>query len=309
VTVANDFATLFQGNPAATGTEEGGCDRSHRPHDERINDHLGSGEPIGIYPMVHEHLTDKWWVWFSAVDFDEGEEISRRHATALAEALRLVGLTGWVERSRSKGYHVWLYHQRPVEAVVARHALLWVCEVVNVPTKEVNPKQVSLQPGQLGNYIRIPYPGYGAMPDIMPPRLERRVVLSPSTGLPLSLSAFVRQAMASRATPEQIAEVAARYKPPVRHVPRHTPETLDLDVEELLEQVPKVARKIWHEGPLPGGDRSSAMFKLASLIWEADVLSYDDTYTLLQAAPWQKFQGRADEDTRIHAVLGRVWGT
>lgn len=315
MTLIEDFATLFDGNPAATGTEQGGCDRTPVAHHERIRQHLHEGPPIGIYPMrwgtplFARDLEPTWNVRWGMVDYDEGDEVSLRHALQLRDALRVTGITGWVERSKSKGFHVWVFAIDYVPAADMRNALLWVSDAVGTPTKEVNPKQYELNEDQLGNYARLPYPGFGAMATAMPPKLERRVVLHPATGLPMSLADFTKQAMATRVSEARLAELAARYKPPVKHVRTFEPfkGDVDADIEELLESAPRLARKIWREGPLDGGDRSSAMFKLASLIYEDDSLSYEETFALLAAAEWNKFHGRSDHDLRITNVLDRIW--
>ena len=162
-----DFMALFDGNHAAVGTEEGGCLRwpDQLPMladvwwECMVKDHLtGEHSPIGVYPMVHSDAG--WQVKWGCVDFDEGETQSLVYARNVANALKAMGVQGWIERSRSKGYHVWVFAEEWVPADLMREALLGVCQVVDAPTREINPKSSGFDnPATLGNYVRIMYPG------------------------------------------------------------------------------------------------------------------------------------------------------
>lgn len=175
-----EFANLFQGRTDAVGTEAGGCIRlpGEWAVQRAIDLHLGHGgkDAIGIYPMRlfpmakatgsgefvrAEDATNEaeWRVHWGCIDFDEGEEISLVHARNVRTALQQLGLTSWIERSRSKGFHVWLFADEWVPARTMRRALLAACQLVDAPTKEINPKQEELNDDQLGNYVRLSHPG------------------------------------------------------------------------------------------------------------------------------------------------------
>ena len=149
--MSDTFITLFQGNPAVIGTEEGGCDRS--PHKTtadhmawwvtQMQQHLDGGPQAGVYPMVQ--TSDGFVVHWGCIDVDEGEEASLIHASNIVTVLRKFGVTGWIERSRSKGYHVWVFAQDWVPAQLMRHALLAAAQIAQAPTREINPKQSTLQ--------------------------------------------------------------------------------------------------------------------------------------------------------------------
>lgn len=313
--IVGQFAELFEGSESATGTEEGGCDRTPTTHEARIAQHLGDGPPIGIYPMAQVLFADRstgWGVKFGCVDFDEGEDKSYADATKLQSALAVVGVTSWVERSRSKGYHVWIFCTDWVRAEAMRNALLYVSSIVDTPVKEVNPKQVTLEDGQLGNYIRLPFPMALAASDFEitfgPPDDTRRVVIA-QDGHPMSVSVFASRALNSRVAPSAIEAIAARYTPPQRPIRERVEHDWDdEDVDELISQLTKYERHIWRNGAYEGGDRSKAMYKLCSLLYENhDDLDRSEAFAILKAMPDNKFRGRADEALRINRIIDTVW--
>lgn len=78
----------------------------------------------------------------------------------------------WIETSRSKGYHVWVFPQVAIPAQIMRAAGQYAIYAADLPEKtEVNPKQAEvwsyLIPGQapswfrsgIGNTVRLPYSG------------------------------------------------------------------------------------------------------------------------------------------------------
>lgn len=166
--LSEDFMSLFEGRPDAVGTEEGGALR--RPADAmpwwwsaQISKHLDGTAPCGVYPLVPDvapQVTPMWLVKWGCIDFDEGDTESWTHAWNVHEVLHQLGVASWVEKSRSKGYHVWVFLQDWMEARLVREALLGACQVVDAPTKEINPKSVGFDdPATLGNYVRLCYPG------------------------------------------------------------------------------------------------------------------------------------------------------
>ena len=111
-----NFAQLFRGGRVAKDdgdfrpwqTADGG----YIPADGKdflivVEDHLKDSPAIGVYPLVAQD--DGIKVWWGCVDFDEGIEESYIHAKNLREVLKQLGVTSWVERSRSKGFHVWVF--------------------------------------------------------------------------------------------------------------------------------------------------------------------------------------------------------
>jgi hypothetical protein len=314
-----DFAALFAGNRTAYGSEDGGCIRQPVTI-LTYRQHLHKGPYIGIYPMLPSiaRLTPNgaedagWSVCWGCVDFDEGDEPSLIHAQNLTALLGRLGVQAWIERSRSKGYHVWVFASEWVPARTMRRALLWATEAVGAPTREVNPKAEELQPGQLGNYVRLPYPGWGEGLHVQPPTHERRVMLWSSSLRPIALYSFLRAALASRVDQTTLEGLAGRYRAnerPMQPTKAEWAEPSD-DVEELLSDLSPYARKIWREGPLDGAPegRSGALYKLAARIAEEGRLSPIECKTVLQTAEWNKYIGRFDEDRRLQEIIDKVYG-
>lgn len=172
--VVSRFAWLFAGREDAHGLDGGGCSRV--PPDYAA--HLRDGPGIGIYPMVPRlsppdgsgvgHL--EWVVRFGCVDLDVQREGKRRwdydtteqgHVAAfnLKRACNALGMEAWVELTRSRGFHVWVFAEEWVPASWMRRALLVACQVADVPPTEVNPKSEGFaEPETLGNYVRTVYP-------------------------------------------------------------------------------------------------------------------------------------------------------
>lgn len=207
--MSHTFMNLFQGNPAVVGTEQGGCERS--PHKDltghmewwvdQIQQHLDGGPQAGVYPMVQ--TPTGFVVHWGCIDVDEGEEASLIHARNLVTVLRKFNVTGWIERSRSKGYHVWVFAQDWVPAQLMRHALLAAAQIAQAPTREINPKQSTLADGAVGNYVRLPYPGDNPGADE-----HRRMVLDHT------VDEFVTAAEATAVGAPALEPLAALYKAP-----------------------------------------------------------------------------------------------
>lgn len=118
---------------------------------DRLVDHLFGEQPIGAYNL----RSDSTVMW-SATDIDV-ENLD--WALWLMDVWYYYGMNPIIERSRSKGYHLWLFHPEPVEAETARKAWQWVHQVAEVPATEVYPKQVKGEK-TFGNCIRLPYGNY-----------------------------------------------------------------------------------------------------------------------------------------------------
>lgn len=304
------FCELFDGRQDHIGTEEGGS----RPTDAvaAMRDHLlGTQSPIGIYPLVHSHATG-WVVKWGCVDFDEGEETSLEEARRLIVVLDHVGVTGWLERSRSKGYHVWVFLGEWVEAWVVRRGLLAACTIAKVSLKEINPKSEGFEAtAQLGNYVRLPYPGaLSEYPPNVWDAVHRRVVLDADyPDVPFELRNFL-EAATHNAGIGRLRELAAKYQPPKTVSNR---EVVDIDEGELEDAIKRVTvrqRHILMDGPKEGRDRSSTLYWLAQMLVEEGMHTYDECVALVRWADerWgQKFVDRHDADLRYREMVDKAW--
>ena len=144
------FATLFTGRTDAYGTEKGGC--VHQPPDYKR--HLSGTCLMGVYPLL-----DDGTVHFGAVDVDKKDapDQGRGIADQIQAGLGSLGLMSYLERSRSKGWHVWVFFDAPVQAEPVKRLLKRVSAQCGLPQAEIFPSQVVSK--NLGHYIRLPYPG------------------------------------------------------------------------------------------------------------------------------------------------------
>ncbi len=290
----NEYIELFRGRGDCYGSWEGGCVKKPLTR-ELFLQHLEGTELIGVYPNVGTQV-----VW-GCSDFDYADPTD---AINLCLALDAVGLNPWLERTR-RGWHVWLFADTLVPAADMRNAFLAAHQVINVHPKEVNPKQTELAHGQVGNYVRLPYPGGLA---------ERRMVrvASADTGahivVPLSLEDFVEHAITSRVTASQIAEVASYYTPP----PAPTIQIRDAlgDVGTAAAMLTPLGKVIYRDGPIEGRDRSSAITHLAYECQRA-ALSPSDALLVLQEADWRwgKYMSRgASGERELLKLVERAYG-
>jgi hypothetical protein len=289
------FASLFEGRKDAFGLDVGGCARGAIDYES----HLRHGIAIGVYPMVNDHV--KW----GCVDFDisaanhptydfEFEAEAHDAALDLVNVLRHLGITGWVERTRSFGRHVWVFASEWVPARTMRRALLVASAVAETPVREVNPKQETLGEGQLGNYVRLPYPG------VPIGRRDSRYIYD---GVyQRALSGFVHEAYVSRSTAGELEQAASLYvepEPVLRHVSKgnHVTGVFPAYVTRMIE-----------EGPFEGTDRSSFLFRLANKCYEANMSEEDAAEAVDQAASnCGKFDDRRDRDRQIDSIIRKVY--
>jgi hypothetical protein len=319
---------LFLGNPRAVGTEEGGC--------ERLDiDEAGLGEwraavwnhfhgertPIGVYPMVNDDQ-GRWWVRWGCIDYDMGEPDSLIHAWNTQRVLERFGITSWIEVSRSKGHHLWVFASEWVPAATMRRALGATQQMLGIPLKEVNPKQETLgldkegRP-QLGNYVRLPYPGAlgdnagGITAD------GRREVLfgnDPAHLFHLFAEQFAREAHASRVSAEQLAPLVERYQPPPEAAAFDTPppEHLTGLVSQWQPHLNGLAYTIWRDGPSAGSDRSTTLARLAYKIAEQTTppIPPEACFAFLEDLDRRigKFVGRTDRDEQLEKMVARAYG-
>lgn len=310
------FARLFKGRMDAYGTEEGSCERVPQwtwpTYLEKISGHIdGTAPPIGVFPMCPDSERE-WVTYWGCVDFDEGEERSLIHAQNLSTVLDACEITCWIERSRSKGYHVWVFCEEAVDVARMRHALLAACDLARAPIKEINPKSEGFYQfdesgtkrpdwSKVGNYVRLPYPhGWEA---------NHRRCMVDIEGYPIPLKTFIAVAYPSRCTDADLDMLVNMYHPIQTHAefrPVDVTTTLDSGLPST-DKLNARAYKTWLEGPFDGRDRSSALWKLANEIYKSGY-SYEHAVLLVNDADkrWGKHHQRGDED-RLVKMLAKVY--
>lgn len=305
------FCDLFDGNRSAVGTENGGC--LHLSFQEgwvhAMERHLrhGGDDAIGVYPLRYFPYTAHvgWYVKWGCVDWDDGDEESYAHAFNVQQLLKRFGVTGWLERSRSKGWHLWVFAQDWTPAWIMRRGLLMACKLVDAPTREINPKaEGSDDPTFLGNYIRLVYPGWLGGPDRLV-SFERRVVVD-DEGCEMSLWDFMRYAPHQRGI-GRLQALAEAYKPPAPIIQHEVRQIDDTAVQAALGRCRGLTDLFITEGPRSRG-RSEWLFILGQQLVKDGLHSYDEMVALLtyaDAMHGEKFTHRRDAEQRYAEIIDK----
>lgn len=302
------FGSLFRGRLDAYGTDDGGCFRPATCEDEdvylvRVENHLSGVCPMGVYPVVDDG--GGWVCRWGCVDFDGHRDGDvEGHAWNVHNVLAALGVTSWVERTRSgNGFHVWVFAKGWTPIKVMRDALLAACQIVGAPMKEINPKQYDLAEGQLGNYVRLPYAGDGRV-------AEGRNVILPAPALPpYNVGTFALLAWSGCADMADLEAVAALYRPPVKVRPPAPVRPSGGRTGGPERELGGLAFTIWRDGPLDSGDRSDTLFHLASIMREEGRLTFAEALSLLIDADtrWGKFMQRPNGEQYLERLLEKAW--
>lgn len=292
--VVGMFTTLFRGRGDVYGHEEGRCVKEPLTHDV-FKQHLEGVQAIGVYPMVP--INNVHHVVWGCSDIDIEDLAGARK---IQSALSAVKVVSFVERSRSKGYHVWVFAEEVVPASDMRRMLLCAHQVAEYPAREVNPKQETLATGQYGNYVRLPYFNAEDMTDS-----HRRILNEHNE--PMSLQDFVELAVVSKTPTNIISELAKLWQEPVA---QHT--VLDLSqsvsVKEALAQLSPLGKVIWRDGPLPTKDRSTTLARLGHECVRSCMSPSETKIVLVDADKrWGKYHLRPNGELEIDKLVVRVF--
>lgn len=285
------FITLFRGRGDAYGAWEGRSVKEALTRQHYV-EHLAAGPHIGVYPCVPVNGTTMCVWGCTDIDYDGPED-----AWLLYGALKAVGVHSWVEKTR-RGYHVWVFATELVTAKDMRRMFLAAHQVTELNPKEVNPKQESLLPNQLGNYVRLPYPAQGEL---------ERFMVRPDGGT-IGLQAFVERALEARVTPDKVASLAEYYRPPQIDLSGVLPPTGS--IVEIARILTPLGRAIFRDGPLEGRDRSTTLTHLAHECRKAS-LNPTDALMILEDADlrWGKYLKRGlSGQQELLKLLERAYG-
>lgn len=152
------FKSLFMGLRNVYGTYDTKTGRVRQVKDavtdNVIHTHLTGKQSYGVYLLTGDRTGAL------AVDFDEDELCLPISFVARA---RRYDMSAYIERSKSKGYHVWIFFEK--QGILARKARLVAQKILSdmgKPTTEVFPKQDALVDGvSYGNFIHAPL--FGAL--------------------------------------------------------------------------------------------------------------------------------------------------
>lgn len=199
------FTALFGGRTDAYFESMGKGGRAVRAQVtcRTFADHLAGAMQIGTYPVIDAAMC-RW----GCIDIDMADNDARAYELAddVKSAWTFFGVHTWIERSRSKGYHVWCFAEDWVPAGVMRDAGRWVAKLAELdPKTEINPKNAApwLTTNGLVNTVRTPYPG-----DAPPGRMA--VIDEHAT--PIPLEDFVNAAYTARAKHDVLSRLSASMR-------------------------------------------------------------------------------------------------
>ena len=230
------FASLFRGLPDAWGTITGQCVKE-KVTLEHYRRHLYGKVSLGIYPLRR----DCQCRWF-AVDIDRDDIVQ---AIALINQFAALGFNGgvYLERSKSKGFHVYAF---PSDWVPARDVrLIARCALKQVgfpPSTEIFPKQDSIGPDAFGNYLNLPYFGPNN-------KAGRRMILALKSLAPIPLIEWLHMV--------QVFPVNA-LPLVLENLPREDPKPKQGHIQEEIVGM--------LQEPLAVGERRPTLIKLAGYL-------------------------------------------
>lgn len=147
------FRRCFAGLPHVYGTygpRTGQVRQVKQPvTDSVVLAHLQGRQPYGVYLLVEDHTRAV------AVDFDTPDPVP---AMAFVAAAHHYGMAAYIERSKSKGHHVWVFFDDAgVLAAKARRVVRHILAEIDHPQTEVFPKHDVLNTHTTyGNFINAP---------------------------------------------------------------------------------------------------------------------------------------------------------
>ena len=152
------YRGLFSGLPQAYGTYDPSTGRVRQVKepvtDKELLAHLRGEQPYGVYLLMGDT------VHALAVDFDDDELCL---PLAFRAGAKRYNTFSYIERSKSKGYHVWMFfEEKGVPARKARLVAASVLAYIGQPDTEIFPKQDALnEHTSYGNFINAPL--FGAL--------------------------------------------------------------------------------------------------------------------------------------------------
>jgi len=147
------FAGLFQGLRTAYGTY---CPETgkHRQVKQMVKKttlyrHLKGIEPFGFYPLVGNATR------IGVVDFDNHDP---EHPLGFIIRAHHFGLASYLEKSKSKGYHAWIFFSKAgVPAKKVRLVIQYILDEIDCSETEIFPKQNRIvNKNSYGNFINAP---------------------------------------------------------------------------------------------------------------------------------------------------------
>ena len=191
------FQDCFAGLRQVYGTYDLNTGRARqvkRPvNDEVVLRHIRGFEPYGVYLLVGDETRAV------VADFDD---VNPDPPLGFVRKAAHYGLPAYLERSKSKGWHAWIFTELPgVSAAKVRLVVKAILADIGAPHTEVFPKQDRLTGStRYGNFIHAPL--FGALvPE------DRTVFVDPERGLRTYADQWGLLANVRRVTASQLDEI------------------------------------------------------------------------------------------------------
>jgi len=274
------FKDLFAGLQEVYGTYDPETGKVHQEKksvtDEVILSHLRGERPYGVYLLTGATTRAL------AIDFDQARlELPVSYVAAASR----YGLSAYIERSKSKGYHVWMFFEsNGVSAYKARLIAKKILAEMGAGETEIFPKQDALTNGvSYGNFINAPL--FGAL---VPQ--GRTVFVDPTTPTEVYPDQWELLERVQRPTERDLDAVIERYRLGALDSPPARPGNCSKAGPDVSPfGLPPCARKILTEG-VSAYQRVSC-FRLAVHL-RRNGIPYDLALVVLKA--WAKKNRPAD---------------
>ncbi len=293
---ANLVSELIKGRNDAHGAGEGICIKE-KVTNEVIKGHLTGKKRIGRYPLAPDIMDGTGTYWL-CLDIDEPDTNIVLEALGSIEGL---GFTAYLEKSKSKGWHIWIFFSEPVKASYTRALGQYVAECVarefEGTTVEIFPKQNSLANMQFGNYVNLPLFGLDV-------KEGKTVFVNPENGFKPFDNQWEVLSNIIKVTPEElhdIIESEGLETPEEELAPETEAEVETGDYSNMLPCVPKMMQGV------SKGCRDIVAFTLAKHFRIEKKFPQEATLAILQM--WnQKNEPSLDSNTINQKVASAYTG-
>ena len=271
---ANLVSELIKGRADAYGAGKGMSIKENVTN-EVIKGHLTGKKRIGRYPLSPEILDGAGTYWL-CLDIDDHDTSIVLEALGAIEGL---GFTAYLEKSKSKGWHLWVFFSESVKASDARALGQYVAECVarefEGTTVEIFPKQNSLANMQFGNYVNLPLFGLDV-------KKGKTVFVNPENGFKPFENQWEVLSNIIKVTPEELQDIikSEGLETPEEELAPEANKIETDDYDDMLPCVPKMMQGVSE------GCRDIAAFTLAKHFRVEKNLPQEATLAILK--DWNK---------------------
>lgn len=291
MTHLNKFIELFTGRKDCYGLQSF-CMKEDLKS-EYYKEHIEGKRRIGIYPLSNGDGTGPggWAQWIAADIDDVNDKFGK--AIKIKQALEMIGLESYIERSKSKGYHVFTFFNKQVEAYKLRLVLMMILERLEIKC-ELFPKQDETNEGDYGNFINMPLFGGDVK--------EHKTIFIDEKGEPLV--ADIADIDYIKINDVIIIEKIIEENELVQSKPKPRFEIDTPHEKKGAIKPPPCVEKIIQSG-IKAGQRNEATFRLA-IYWKEKNIPAEEVYN--QLVEWNKknIHSKTKHDQQLREIKTTV---